>query len=127
MSFDITDCSPQRLDVGIQLLLEGQPVESHGVHIYIRGGTVHVGAHSTWAPENVTEQYAREDVERAASVFRALLAARPDFAAHIRSLPVRYGVGYPIGQGEVAICESDGVTVRLDPYLAHYNDNSRNA
>ena len=105
---DVTDASPARFALGIETLLDGGTITLHGVSIAVRDSQVHVTVCSQWAPENLTETFAREELARAESIYSTLLSQHPFVASRFRRLPVIYELLHDYGMGCVLLCTLTG-------------------
>ncbi len=113
---DITDATQNRIDVGIDLLLEGHSVIYHEVVFHIdqskKPRELAINSYSDYEPNRVTEKMATEKIERSKHVGEALAEKSSDFRTLWETLPHVYAFCWDYGMGAVAIVEQRNENMR---------------
>lgn len=103
MNVDTTD--GKRWSAALDEFRAGRPFSFRGVGFLLNeSGGIEVEVQSTWQPENVTEDRAREDFDAAASVFSKLCSKSRDFAEFVAGRPVTYVLLDHCGMGAIVLC-----------------------
>jgi len=104
---DITDSTPQRWQLGIELFIDGtQSLVYEGVFFFRHEGHLVVASYSDFIySENRSLREAIEKIERSKVVLAALSAKSPPFSEIATSLPHKYEFRYDYGTGAVKLAE----------------------
>ncbi|MGI8654933.1 MAG: hypothetical protein ACR2LC_06915 [Pyrinomonadaceae bacterium] len=101
---EVSEPNTQRFDVALELLREGSSFTFDGVSFWIApDGLLHVNVDSSWRIENITEQTALNDLERAKDVFAYLVRKSPSFARIVEGCHQQYHFGYDAGKSGVEL------------------------
>jgi hypothetical protein len=101
---EVTELNSQRFEVALELLREGSSITFQGVSFWIAAdGSLHVNIDSRWQIENITEQTALKDLERAKSVLAHLVRESPAFANIVEGSQQHFHFGCDAGKSAVEL------------------------
>jgi hypothetical protein len=101
---EVTELNCRRFEVALELLLEGSSFTFEGVSFWIApDGSLHVNIDSSWQIENITEQTALNDLERAKNVLARLVRESPAFANIVEGRQQHFHFGYDAGKSAVEL------------------------
>jgi hypothetical protein len=106
---DVTDASPQRLQLATERFLAGEGLVYMDV-VFRRDGerALQVSSFSGWAPELATPEMAQEGIARAKAVLSALVELIPEVRTVAACLPHEHFFCYDYGMGAVSIAREVG-------------------
>ena len=103
---DLSDATPQRMQLGIERFLANESIAFRGVVFYKEGDrALQVDSYSDWQPENTTEDHAREKIAQSKIVLLELAALSDVFKQAAQGLPHEYFCCHDYGSGSFALAE----------------------
>ncbi len=108
---DLSDATPQRIQLGTERLLANESIAFRGVVFYKEGErALQIDSYSDWQPENTTESHARLKIAQSKAVLQELEALSHEFKQATEGLPHEYFCCHNYGNGSFALAEEkDGV------------------
>lgn len=101
---EVSEPNTQRFEVALELLREGSSFTFDGVSFSIApDGSLHVNVDSSWHIENITEQTALNDLERAKKVLAYLVRESSAFASMVEGRQQQFHFGYDAGKSGVEL------------------------
>ena len=101
---EVTELNSQRFEVALELRRDGSSFAFEGVSFWIAADdSLHVNIDSSWQFENITEQSALNDLERAKSVLAHIVRESPGFANIVDGRQQHFHLGYDAGKSGVEL------------------------
>jgi hypothetical protein len=111
VQFDETE--GPRAEQALQQLSDGKPVSFRGLGLQLsESGSLECRVYSRWAPENVDERIATEELSIGKGTLDDLLNAAPLFSSLIASKPRTWELVAIDGPDAIRLCRLEGETLR---------------
>ena len=107
MMLDVESLSDSRLATGIELLYDGGGFRMNRVEFTLSNDILSCAAVSEWQPENLTDDRALAEINRAQYTHTRLAEQSADYLTAIADAEIRYSVIYNYGMGSVELCHLD--------------------
>jgi hypothetical protein len=107
---DVTNTTPRRLQVAVELFLTGRhPLAYEGVVLWKdENRALHINSYSEFEPENTTRDMALEKIRRAKLVLEDLCRKSPALKEIASRLPHEHYFCYDYGTGPIALAKEVG-------------------
>ena len=107
MILDVESLADSRLTTGVELLSDGGGFRMNRVEFTLANNVLSCAAVSEWQPENLTDDRARDEINRAQYTHTRLAEQSTDYQTAIADAEIRYSVIYNYGMGSVELCHLD--------------------
>ena len=102
---EITEPHGPRFELALDRFRDGHAFTLNGVGFWLApDGALEVSAQTSWFIENVTEQRALDDLDRARRLTDTLIEESPAFASLVKGRPRRYVLIDDYKMGGVVLC-----------------------
>ena len=102
---EISEPHGSRFELALERLQDGHAFTFRGVGFWLApDGSLEVRAPSSWRIENITEQTALSDLERAKNLLDVLIEESSSFASLVNGLARRFVLIDDYGMGAVELC-----------------------
>ncbi|HEU0143372.1 MAG TPA: hypothetical protein VFQ47_01185 [Nitrososphaera sp.] len=102
---EITEPHGSRFELALELFQDGRAFTFDDVGFWLApDGALEVRVQTSWYRENVTEQTALNDLERAKNLADFLERASPEFASLVKDRPRRYVLVDDYKMGGIELC-----------------------
>jgi hypothetical protein len=102
---EITEPHGSRFELALELFRDGRALTFDGVGFWLApDGALEVRAQTSWYRENVTEQTALNDLERAKTLAASLVKASSEFASLVKGRARRYVLVDDYKMGGIELC-----------------------
>ena len=113
MILDVESLADPRFAAAVELLTEGGGFRMNLVVFTLSGNVLSCAAVSEWQPENLTDDRARGEINRAQYTHARLMEQSTNYQIAIGDAIVRYSVIHNYGMGSVELCHmEDGNLIR---------------
>ena len=103
---DITDTTPQRIEVAVNLFLDGYPLKFRGVVFSkAKDKCLTINSYSEWNIENTTPEMAKDEISRSKEVLNELMNKSQKFKDVAVRLPHQFFFCIDYGNGAVSLAK----------------------